>query len=259
MKKISIIAIASLMILSFALSSYAIPADDLVLYYSFDAGGINGNTAKDLSGNGYDGTINGGAKLANGVLEFDGKDGYVVTPALDIVRTGEFKLFTAICRFKTDTAANGPLWMWGDNANPNSSSGAEAPMGWRSTTGNFCAGFYSNAHFYAEAETDYADNNWHFAAQVGDEALGYLYVDGKQLASATAGYIYAAPAYCLIGARTKNSGSDIDDVEYFVGAMSMVAIYARVLDENDMNEIASEILAVSESGKLTTQWGQIKQ
>jgi len=31
MKKISIIAIASLMILSFALSSYAIPADDLVL------------------------------------------------------------------------------------------------------------------------------------------------------------------------------------------------------------------------------------
>jgi hypothetical protein len=258
MNKIAIIVTIMIFCFVFVLKTTAIPKNDLVLYYSFDASGVNGNTAKDLSGNGNNGTINGGAKIGGGFIELDGKDGYVVTPALQ-VRTNNVIPFTAICRFKTNNAKNGPLWMWGDNAKPSSSGGAEGPVGWRETTGNFCAGFYMNAHFYAEAQTNYADNNWHIVAQVGEDAVGHLYVDGKQIASTTAGYVYAAPPYFLIGARTKNSGSEVDNIEYYGGSISMVAIYGKALSEKDINTISSEILAISPQDKLAMQWGQIKR
>jgi len=236
----------------------AIPEDGLVLYYAFDAGSVDGDTAKDLSGNGNDATINGGAKAVKEGLEFDGADGYVGTVALDI-RTGGSDTFTAMCWFKAEEVPNGPLWMWGDNANPSSSGDAEAPVGWRQSTGNLAAGFYSGGHFYADAEETYADGQWHSVAQVGDGAMGYLYVDGEQISSTTAGYVYGASPYFLIGARTKNSGSDIDDVEYFNGAIRQVILYNVALGADDLEAISAEVMAVSPSGKLATNWGLIKR
>lgn len=251
----------SLMIISISVflcsGAVALPEDGLVLHFAFDGGSVVGDTAKDLSGNGNDATINGGARTVADGLEFDGADGYVNTAALD-ARTAGNDTFTALCWFRTDEAPNGPLWMWGDNANPSSSSDAEAPLGWRESTGNFAAGFYSGGHFYADAEETYADGQWHFVAQVGDGVTGYLYVDGEQISSTTAGYIYSASPYFLIGARTKNSGSDIDNVEYFKGVIRQVAIYRVALGEGDLKAIAAELIAVSPSGKLATVWGAAK-
>ena len=237
--------------------AFAIPKDGLVLHFAFDGDSVNGETVKDLSGNGNDATINGGVKAANGGLEFDGADGYVGTAALDM-RTAGNNTFAALGWFKTDEVPNGPLWMWGDNANPSSSSDAEAPVGWRQSTGNFAAGFYSGGHFYADAEETYADGEWHFVAQVGDGATGYLYVDGEQISSTTAGYVYSGSPYFLIGARTKNSGSDIDDVEYFSGVIKQVALYDVALGEEDLKAIAAEVIAVSPPGKLAATWAAIK-
>ena len=255
-------AAISLMIICIAafLSSgvLALPEDGLVLHFAFDGGSVDGDVVKDLSGNGNDATIKGGVEATNEGLEFDGADGYVGTAALDM-RTAGNNTFTALCWFKTDESINGPLWMWGDNANPSSSGDAEAPVGWRESTGNFAAGFYSGGHFYADAEETYADGEWHFAAQVGDAATGYLYVDGEQISSTTAGYVYSASPYFLIGARTKNSGSDIDNVEYFKGVIRQVALYNVALSENDLKAIAAEAIAVSPSAKLATAWGQMKK
>ena len=237
----------------FGFGALALPEDGLVLHYNF----IKGDSADDLSGNGNDGTVNGGAAAGDEGLEFDGADGYVVSTALE-VRTGE-PAFTVLAWFKTDEPANGPLWMWGDNANPSSSSGAEAPVGWRTSTKNFAAGFYQGGHFYADAEEDYADGEWHFVAQVGDVDTGYLFVDGEEISSTTAGYVYGGLPYLLIGVRTKNSGSEIDDIEYFAGAMKMVAVYNRVLDVGEIQAAAAESLAVSSSGKLAATWGQMKK
>ena len=252
MRKLLFSLMIIFIVVSFAVEGVALPKQGLVLHFNFDGG-----NAKDLSGKGNDGKINGGAKVVSGALELDGKDDYVDSPALD-VRTTD-KSFTAIGWFKTTEAQNGPLWMWGDNPTPGSSGGAEAPVGWRSTSGNFSAGFYIDGHKYADAEKDYADDNWHFVAQVGDEDKGYLYIDGKQISSADAGYVYAANPYCLIGARTKNSGSEIDDVEYFKGSLDEIAIFNIALTEKAIQEIVVEQSAVSPSGKLAITWGDIKR
>lgn len=240
-----------------AVQTTVLAAEDPILRYTFDANTIQGDTVKDLSGKGYDGKINGGAKSVGGAIEFDGKDGYIVTPALD-ARIAKKAPFTAMGWFKTDLVQNGPLWMWGDNAKPSSSSGAEGPVGWRSSSKKFAAGFYLNGHFYADAKEDYADNKWHVAAQVGDEAKGYLYIDGELIAETTAGYVYAANPYFLIGARTKNSGSDLDDVEYFKGMINQIAIYESALSKDEIKKISSQGTSVSSSGKLGILWGQIK-
>jgi len=239
-------------IASFAVEGVALPKEGLVLHFNFDGGKV-----KDLSVNGNDGTINGGAKVVGGALEFDGKDDYVGSPALK-VRTTD-KSFTAIGWFKTSEAKSGPLWMWGDNPNPSSSGAAEAPVGWRSSTGNFSAGFYIGGHKYADADKDYADGNWHFVAQVGDEDTGYLYIDGKQISSADAGYVYASNPYFLIGARTKNSGSEIDDVEYFKGFIDEIAVFNVALSEKEIQDVAAQKSAISPSGKLATTWLEIKK
>jgi len=253
MKKIAISLMVIGVTLLFGAGALALPGDGLVLHYDFS----KGDSADDLSGNGNDGTVNGGATAGAEGLEFDGADGYVVSTAL-AVRKDE-QPFTALCWFKTDEPANGPLWMWGDNANPSGSSGAEAPVGWRTSTKNFAAGFYQGGHFYADAEEDYADGEWHFVAQMGDVDTGYLYVDGEEISSTTAGYVYAVLPYLLIGTRTKNSGSDIDDLEYFTGAIKMVAVYSRVLDAGEIQAIATESAAVSFSDKLAATWGQMKK
>ncbi len=242
----------------FSVGVLALPEDGLVLHFAFDGGSVDGDTVKDLSGQGNDATINGGAKVANGGLEFDGVDGYVGGEPLDM-RTGGEVSFSALCWFKTDEAKNGPLWMWGDNANPGASSDAEAPVGWRTSSGKFAAGFYSGGHFYADAEETYADGEWHFVAQVGDGNMGYLYADGEQISSTTAGYVYAASPYFILGARSKNSSSDIDDLEYFNGVIRQVALYNVALGEADIKAIAAEAMAVSCSIKLATTWGQMKK
>lgn len=226
------------------------------LKYTFDANTIQGDTVKDLAGK-NDGKINGGAKQVNNAIEFDGKDGYIVTPALEARIAGKVN-FTAIGRFKTNQVPNGPLWMWGDNSKPSSSSAAEGPVGWRTTTKLFAAGFYSNGHFYADAKKDYADNDWHVVAQVGDNAKGYLYVDGELVSETTAGYVYAANPYFLIGARTKNSGSEIDDTEYFKGSIDMIIIYTSALSKGEIAQITKEALSISPAKRLVTFWGEIK-
>lgn len=241
---------------SFTVKGFALPEEGLVLNFTFDANTIKGDTVVDLSEEGYDGTVSGGPKFTGGTIEFDGSDDYIVTPALDI-RVAE-KPFTAMGWFKTSEPNNGPLWMWGDNPIPSSSGDAEAPVGWRSSSGNFAAGFYSGGHHYAEAEEDYADGNWHFVAQVGEEDVGYLYIDGEQISSTTAGYSYSSNPYFIIGARTKDSGNEIDDIEYFMGIIDEIAIYNVALTEDEIQEIGQQQSPVSPSDKIADIWGRIK-
>jgi hypothetical protein len=246
------------LLLSIGRAVHALPQDGLSMHYTFEPPTVNGDVVEDVSGTGNDGTLQNGAQVQGGVLVLDGADSYLNTEPLEI-RTGGVIPFTAIAQFRTDRADNGPLWMWGDNAVPSASGSAEGPVGWRSTTATFAAGFYQGGHFYADAEADYADGEWHSVAQVGDVDLGYLYLDGKQISSAAAGYVYGGPPYFLLGARTKNSGSELDDIEYFEGEIDNLLLYDRALAADEILAITEESNAVSSRGKLATLWGELRR
>ena len=78
MKRVFVVFAVMGILISFAPCSKANPPDGLVLHLSFDEKTIQGDTVKDMSEEGNDGTINGNAKMVAGkhgeALEFDGKD-----------------------------------------------------------------------------------------------------------------------------------------------------------------------------------------
>ena len=127
--------------------------------------------------------------------------------------------------------------MWGDNLVVSSSSAAESPVGWRSSGKKFAGGFYNNKHYYAEAEQNYADDEWHFAVQVGSSSTGLLYVDGELIDETSHSYKYNSNPYFLIGARTKNSESNLDNVEYFKGILDELAIWNRTLNSSEISSL----------------------
>ena len=89
MKSVFVVFAMVGILISFTPYSKANPPDGLVLHLSFDKNSIQGDTVKDLSEEGNDGTINGAAKTVAGkhgeALEFDGKDDFVEVPLEDSI------------------------------------------------------------------------------------------------------------------------------------------------------------------------------
>ncbi len=71
MEKFIIGSMITGMVLLFSVGALALPKDGLILHFAFDGG-----TANDLSGQGNDGTLNGGATIVGEGLELDGADGW---------------------------------------------------------------------------------------------------------------------------------------------------------------------------------------
>jgi hypothetical protein len=183
--------------------------EGLVAHYKFD-----GN-AKDSSGNGYDGIEYGGVSYVTGnvgqTAKFDGVNDYISIDNLPVRQYGNVP-FTIAGWFKASNAINGPLWMWGDNVVPSASGSAESPVGWNNVS-TFAAGFFnSGGHRYALATSNVANNDWHFVTQVADGNKGHLYLDGQLISSTYHNYSYYKPIFLLLGSRTKNTGSLIDDI-----------------------------------------------
>ena len=63
----------------------------------------------------------------------------------------------------------------------------------------------------------------------------------------------------MFKSRSKNSGSDIDDLEYFKGFIEQIAVFDVAMSKEDIKKISLELMAVSPSDKLATTWGQIKK
>jgi len=213
--------------------------DGLVAYYPFDG------DANDESGNGNHGTVNSAVLTTdrngnqNNAYYFNGAGNYIVAENLD-VRINDIAAFTVAGWFKTNLQQNGPLWMWGDDdSEPSGSYNAESPVGWRSNL--FSAGFYgSQGHQYVDYTSSLADDTWHFVAQISDGSRGSLCVDGNLVSSTnniTADRSYSSPPTLMIGARTKNSTSSIDDIEFFNGSIDDLRIYNRALSASEIQDL----------------------
>ena len=193
---------------------------DLLGYWSFNEG--SGNIAADSSGNGRDGTLEGGpswvAGQLAGALEFDGSDDYVGTGDSFLSNLGQFTI---------------ALWVAGDP------SGA-------SRTGlvgqNDCVefGFISSNTIQIwtpgggslDVTWPYSDLDFHHIAAVGDGTSLVVYLDGEEAGRGGSGTnSYGSSTFSVnIGGGGVYDGSG----NWFAGKIDDVQIYDHALTAEEI-------------------------
>ena len=262
------ITIASIMLIG----TVAKAAEDegMVLYLSFDEG--VGNITKDLSGNGNDGSIKGGAKWVQGkdgkALELDGEDDYVQVPYDDIFNITD--AITLAAWIKPSLPFDPP---WRAIIN-NREFGAEGSYLLQTSQTN--GGPERVAEFALRLPGGYtymravtlltSDDLWHIAATYDEESSEMrIYVNGELEEDATPNQ---APSGAINPASQDGIfiGKDygVDSPNWFGGTIDEVAIYNRALTEEQVKdlyqgEIKRKIVAVEPAGKLTTTWASIRK
>ncbi len=183
-------------------------ATDLVGEWTFDTTDIQGNIAKDTSGNGNDGTINGATPepkgRVRGALSFDGNDYVQIpnSPSLNLPGNNE-SVFLWVKHNNSD-------FIFFQHAN------------WsRRLFKNYWA-FYSPLTSLMVADLN--DNNWHFVGYTIKDTKIDAYLDGKLVTTATA-TVTPATSYWWLGRMC--SGSSCDN--YYTGLIDEVRIYKRAL------------------------------
>lgn len=224
--------------------------ESLVLYMPLDEG--SGDTTKDLSGNGNDGTIKNGKWIdgkINKALEFTG-NGYV-----DIKHSDSLSLekdITIMAWFLMSKSASGELAIvskgqWAANDLPYELT--VTPGGtvyWQ---------FHDDAGRDSCAPPSPTTAEWHHIAATYDGATFACYIDGKMaMETQYNGKLPQNTANVTIGKRSKAEEC------YFNGSIDEVAIFSSALNEEDI--VASmegiKLAFVDAKGKLPMLWGTIK-
>jgi len=223
----------------------------------FDEG--KGNVAKDLSGNGHDGDVDG-PKWVDGkfgkALEFDGKDDQVVIK--NYFGVGGKEPRTTVLWWKANGAKDHSWVKWGINANTQKyyvrahPAGAECYLRVETQGGQ---------HY---GSTNVCDGEWHHLAVVfpkGSDSVKdhLLYVDGV-LETKTAGNDVG------VNTDTKTTevhiGAPLAHHTFAAGVMDEIAIFNIDLTEDDIKTIMTKgfkvALAVEQTDKLTSTWAKIK-
>ncbi len=232
--------------------------EGLVAYWDFN--GNSGDTAKDVSENGHDGTLIGGTERTKdgkygGALEFNGIDSEVDVPYHEDLNPEVFTI-TAWA----NVASNG--------------TGHRAVVSSR-------ADFPQRGYiFYCTPPNQPPGNIWEFWIGAGEHSwkpvrgpevtfdewdhLAGTYADGNHKFYVNGEYIgeenfdisVNPDEEFLIGAGANETPSH----NYrFLGLIDEVRLYDRVLTEDEIAAVMdSESLDVEPSGKLAITWGQIK-
>ena len=189
MKIVCVVLTVFCMLISIAMYSEANPTDGLVLHLSFDNNTIQGDTVKDQSEEGNDGTINGNAETAEGkfgdALLFDGTDDFVEVPLTDSITFATGDSLTVQVWVKTDDQpvqndgivgnyrpATDAVWILsvsGDNAAARGKMGFSVRDKGRANSAGITSPDFLN------------DDTWHVLAGVRDQEDKKIrfYVDGN--------------------------------------------------------------------------------
>jgi hypothetical protein len=193
-------------------------------YWPLDAS--SGDIARDMSGNGNEGVVNGSAEwmpsggVVNGVLEFDGVDDYVEISDYKGVTGGKSRTVSAWIK----TSSKGTIASWGTSG----SAGAKWILHLNSTVSS--SGVNGALRVSVGAgkivgTTDLRDDQWHHVAAVlvddgsPDVSEVKLYVDGEV---ETITYIDQEPINTV-------SGVDVSIGNIFAGFIDELRIYNRAL------------------------------
>lgn len=246
--------LSTLIFLLFAFVPFTLYSlDKPIVYFSFD--NIQGDTVKDLSGNGNDGKLENNPKVIDGkigkALEF--AESRVDFKASDTMSSELFKngLFTLVLWIKPKLTGNTWQQIFRAGPDPNDTLfvNNDGRISWRGWVGGAWAG--------GMCETDpgiIPKDEWTHVAVVGDAKNFRDYVNGK-LAKETA----------FQATRGNNKEFKIGGYsggESYSGAVDEFAIFKTPLKEAEINNIKDRgVLAATgfeSKGKIVSKWAELK-
>ncbi len=253
------LTLACIFVISLALAgqSFArIDPETLVGAWLFDEDG--GDTARDASGNGNDGTLLKNPEWVEGkfgsALEFEGTNGVEIANPENF----EFLTWTYVLWFRAAAGGDYPNLIGRQFANAHGWTIHLDPAG---------------ATFRIRIDTDgginqvktvpkfVRDEEWHHGAITHDDDSKSLemYIDGVMGVQSYAG------EYSNSGGFLKIASPAVGAVNLNGGAIDEVGIFDVLLEEEDILDIMTNgleesigLLPVSPSGRLTSTWGRIK-
>jgi hypothetical protein len=233
-----------------ALPALDAPADDLVLYLSFD--GDSGDVALDHSGFGNDATFFGNPQWTDGVhdgqgLAFDGATWGEVPDDSSLDITGALTM---------------SAWALVNPGGEATQSAMEKGSAWKEGEYNLAALYAGGTLLQARdlpaacADTNVGpsiqDATWHYLAGTLDGAEIKLYVDGVLSASmACTGDLLTNDDPLYIGARGGTG-------RFLNGALDELRVYDYALSEAQILDDMNNATPVEARGKMTTAWGSLK-
>ena len=219
----SIYLILLVLMSGFLLTSTTIAIDlsdpDLVGYWAFNEG--SGKVAADLSGNSYDGTLNGGVSWTDGIyqnaLHFNGNDAYVGTGQSILNDLEGFTLAGWVSASNVDVYSS----LFGQN------DLIEFGFIGGSEVGTWMLG---NNWQLVSASYPFDYPSWHHVALTGDASGVVIYIDGQEATSDPGAVSSGSSGFTFnIGADVFNATGDP-----FLGEIDDVIVFGRALTQQEI-------------------------
>lgn len=228
LKKASVTVIRVLL-LSLILTTVAAAADpSLVGWWKFDDG--SGTLARDSSGRGNDGTVNGGHQwvpgIMGGALRLTGS-GYVVIDSVGKAVTNT-NLTLSIWIKTTMSSGQGDLFALND-------TGSGHPFEFYIYNGR--VGRYDGSDVRYPNTPLMADDQWHMMTFVRSGSTARIYMDGVEIVAYTSGFSLASVTRWSIGQEWDNATPS----DFYRGAVDDVRIYGRPLSTSEVAGMAGMV------------------
>lgn len=236
-----------------------VKADGIVALWSFDEG--NGDTARDLSGNGNHGKLNGDTKWVNGkfgkALQFDGDMDYVEVLHNETLNIIEELSIVALVKFSDIPVRENVLLDKGPKA-----GNAQYYLGYEPKEKAYFLNFYGQRWHAGDNfnSPEVLDTDWHHVAVTFDTASGEIKscVDGVCNKHQTDDFLVSKGEDNLIigDARFLETNRNFS----FSGIIDEIGVYNIVLTENEIKTLATgSMIAVAPGGRLASIWARLKR
>jgi len=253
LRRLSVVIFGAAIVFLAADPSYAF-RDHIAAAWTLDEG--SGNVIHDISGNGNDGELTGGAEWVDGkfskALDFDGSTGYIEVPFDESMRVINQGDFTLAAWFRPDEIPpeNKEVFQQGDK---NGTGRTWLLVHSSNEIHSFLGGATTASGINVEPE------EWYHTAVVVTEAGGtdtvQLYVNGEMSGAPGALGMEDSEGSYFIGCH-KNL------TNFWDGIIDDVVLISKALDEAEVKDLMTNGVAagvaVQPAGKLAVSWGSIK-
>jgi hypothetical protein len=258
MKVLTISLLSIILIVVLGTVGEAVREDDLALYLSFDE--AKGDTAKDQSKHGNDGTIHKGKRVKGKIgqgIELTGEAGGWVevsdSPSLDI--TDEITLMCWVYPTEfTNEWFRIIVKTWAGDTAPWMVYGFYEFGGNNGKTGFIISVNKGTEKRIGDAETpNLPAKEWTHVTATYDGNQMKMYYDGEvEVEGDAKGKIDTNDVPVSIGRNSEGNR------EHYIGRVDEVAIWSVALTEDEIQKAMDRVYAVEPEGKLPTRWGAIK-